>query len=167
MNKITRTDSGYRGDASQFFVAGELCRRGYIAVVTLGNCPNTDILCSDHHSKKFIHIQVKTYVPGNKTCSIGIKAEKDYGDNFIWIFGGIPLPDSKNEFEYYIIPSSELSKNIIESHSIWTKTLGKNDRPHDGSTKFRTLILPPYKHLNEWDISKYKNNWSIIEEKFN
>jgi len=28
-----------RGNASQFFVAGQLCRRGYSAVVTLGNCP--------------------------------------------------------------------------------------------------------------------------------
>lgn len=32
-----------RGNASQFFVAGELCRRGYCAVVTLGNTPNTDV----------------------------------------------------------------------------------------------------------------------------
>ena len=31
-----------RGNASQFFIAGELCRRGYSAVVTLGNTPNTD-----------------------------------------------------------------------------------------------------------------------------
>ena len=37
-----------RGNASQFFIAGELCRRGYSAVVTLGNTPNTDILCSNY-----------------------------------------------------------------------------------------------------------------------
>ena len=166
MNIITRTDSGYRGDASQFFVAGELCRRGYIAVVTLGNCPNTDILCSDHNSQKFIHIQVKTYVPGTKTCSIGIKSEKDYGENFIWIFGGIPTPSSTFNFEYYIIPSKILSKNIKESHKIWVDTPGKNHRPHDGLTKFRTLILPPGKHFNGWDISEYKNNWSIIQDRF-
>ena len=35
-----------RGHASEFFVAGELCRRGHAAVVTLGNTPNVDILCS-------------------------------------------------------------------------------------------------------------------------
>lgn len=40
-------DKSTRGNASQFFVAGELCRRGYSAVVTLGNTPNTDILCSN------------------------------------------------------------------------------------------------------------------------
>lgn len=35
-------DKSYRANASQFFVAGELCRQGYIAVVTMGNSPNTD-----------------------------------------------------------------------------------------------------------------------------
>ena len=33
-------DKSSRGNASQFFIAGELCRRGYSAVVTLGNTPN-------------------------------------------------------------------------------------------------------------------------------
>ncbi len=37
-----------RGNASQFFIAGELCRRGYSAVVTLGNTTNTNILCSNY-----------------------------------------------------------------------------------------------------------------------
>ena len=47
--KADSRDKTSRGNASQFFVAGELCRRGLTAVVTLGNCPNTDIrnlLCS-------------------------------------------------------------------------------------------------------------------------
>jgi hypothetical protein len=33
------SDKSSRGNASQFFIAGELCRRGYSAVVTLGNTP--------------------------------------------------------------------------------------------------------------------------------
>ena len=56
-------DKNYRGNASQFFIAGELCRRGYSAVVTLGNTPNTDILCSNLEGTKFVHIQVETFVP--------------------------------------------------------------------------------------------------------
>ena len=54
-----------RGSASQFFVAGELCRRNLIATITLGNCPNTDILVSNLESDKLAHIQVKTFVPPN------------------------------------------------------------------------------------------------------
>jgi len=70
------TDKTFRANASQFFVAGELCRRGFNAVITLGNAANTDILCSNVAGTKFVHIQVKTYVPGNKTCSVGQKQRK-------------------------------------------------------------------------------------------
>ena len=97
-----------RGNASQFFVAGELCRRGYSAVVTLGNTPNTDILCSNMAGTKFVHIQVKTFVPGNRTCSVGVKAERDFGHNFFWVLGGIPQPNSTAVFEYYIVPRETL-----------------------------------------------------------
>jgi len=93
-------DKTYRGNASQFFVAGELCRRGFSAVVTLGNTPNTDILCSNVEGTKFVHIQVKTFIPGRKTCSVGMKAEKNYGDTFFWVLGGIPEPNTDYGFEY-------------------------------------------------------------------
>ena len=99
-----RSDKGYRGDASQFFVAGELCRRGLVAVITMGNCPNTDILCSNAQGTKFVHVQVKTFVPGNRTCSVGVKAERDFGDNFFWVLGGIPTPQQTYPFEYYVVP---------------------------------------------------------------
>jgi hypothetical protein len=87
-------DKSSRGNASQFFIAGELCRRGYSAVVTLGNTPNVDILCSNQQGTRFAHIQVKTFVPGSRTCSVGVKAMKNVGPTFFWVLGGIPLPGS-------------------------------------------------------------------------
>jgi hypothetical protein len=98
-------DKSSRGNASQFFIAGELCRRGYSAVITLGNTPNVDILCSNQQGTCFAHIQVKTFVPGNRTCSVGLKAMKNVGPTFFWVLGGIPLAGSDKPFEYYIIPS--------------------------------------------------------------
>lgn len=65
--KSGKKDKSSRGNASQFFVAGELCRRDLVALVTIGNTPNTDILCSNKEGTKFVHIQVKTFVPGNRT----------------------------------------------------------------------------------------------------
>lgn len=153
-----------RGNASQFFVAGELCRRGYSAVVTLGNTPNTDILCSNIAGTKFVHIQVKTFVPGSRTCSLGMKAEKNFGENFFWVLGGIPKVSQEADFEFFIIPSSEMSKNIKEAHKLWLKTPGKKGQPHkDGS--MRTVRLPPGVSRNGWDITEYKNKWILIEQK--
>src|SRR5437870_6771775 len=106
-------DKSSRGNASQFFVAGELCRRGYSAVITLGNTPNVDILCSNQQGTRFAHIQVKTFIPGNRTCSVGMKAMTNVGPTFFWVLGGIPLAGSDKPFEYYI--SETMAKNVAEA----------------------------------------------------
>jgi hypothetical protein len=161
---MERHDKGYRGDASQFFIAGELCRRGLVAVITMGNCPNTDILCSNPQGTKFVHIQVKTFIPGSRTCSVGMKAEKYYGDNFFWVLGGIPEPNAKREFEYYIIPSKVMAENIKESHHLWEITPGMKGQKHNFS-KVRTVLLPPRVNGNKWSITEYLNRWDILEDK--
>ena len=84
-------DKSSRGNASQFFIAGELCRRGYSAVVTLGNTPNVDILCSNQKGTRFVHIQVKTFVPGRRTCSVGMKAMKNVGADILLGPGRHPI----------------------------------------------------------------------------
>ena len=121
-------DKSHRGNASQFFVAGELCRRGYAALVTIGNTPNTDILCSNRAGTKFVHIQVKTFVPGTKTCSVGAKAEKDYGSKFFWILAGTPSATSKLPFEYFVVPSADMARNVAALHKRWLQTPGKAGR---------------------------------------
>lgn len=156
------SDKNSRASASQFFVAGELCRRGYVAVVTMGNTPNTDILCSNSEGTRFVHIQVKTFVPGNSTVTVGRKAEKFYGDNFIWILAGIPHAGSLSDFEFYVIPSKVLSKNVKQSHNKWLITPGKDGQPHKDSN-VRAIHLPPRKCFNGWEISDYLNNWSLID----
>jgi hypothetical protein len=159
-------NKNHRGSASQFFVAGELCRRGYVAVVTMGNTPNTDILCSNEEGTKFVHIQVKTYVPGIRTVQVGRKSEKDFGENFIWVLGGIPHADSKDGFEFYIIPSKEIAKNVMESYKIWMNTPGQKGQQRNDN-KIRTIQLPPLSCLNGWNIEIYKNRWDIIEKLLN
>jgi hypothetical protein len=152
-----------RGSSAQFFVAGELCRRNLVAVVTMGNTPNTDILCSNTEGTKFVHIQVKTYVPENKTVTVGQKAEKNFGKNFIWVLAGIPKANSKHEFEYFVIPSPDVAKNVTKAHKKWLSEPGKNGRIRkDGSV--RTIHLPPHESYSGWRIDEYKNRWDLIEK---
>ena len=156
-------DKSTRGNASQFFVAGELCRRGYAAVVTLGNTPNTDILCSNREGTKFVHIQVKTFVPGNKTCSVGVKAEKFFGPNFYWVLAGIPEPGSSKDFEYFIISSKDMARNVKRIHKRWLETPGKDGRPHRDSS-VRAVNVPPNSYSYHWTIEKYRDRWDYIDE---
>ncbi len=155
-NKITR------GNAAQFFVAGELCRRGYSAVVTLGNTPNTDVLCSNLDGTKFVHIQVKTFPPGSKTCSVGLKAENDFGRKFFWVISGIPKPEQTVGFEYYIIPSRAMAKNICRDHQQWLQTPGKGGRKHKDNA-IRVVNIPPGKTFTGWSISRYRDRWDLID----
>jgi len=159
-------DKSARGNSSQFFVAGELCRRGYAAVVTLGNTPNTDVLCSNQEGTRFVHIQVKTFVPGNRTCSVGMKAEKYFGPNFFWVLGGIPLPNSDAAFEYFIIPSADMSSNVGNAHKLWLSTPGKMGQAHKDSM-VRTVHLPPYSSFTGWNIEGYRERWDLIEKCLN
>jgi hypothetical protein len=156
-------DKSSRGNASQFFIAGELCRRGYSAVVTLGNTPNVDILCSNQAGTRFAHIQVKTFVPGNRSCSVGMKAMKNVGPTFFWVLGGIPLVEPDRPFEYYIIPSEVMAKNVSEEHALWLSTPGKKGQPHRDN-RMRIVHLPPYKSLTGWDISAFRERWDLIEK---
>lgn len=155
-------DKSTRGNASQFFVAGELCRRGYVAVVTLGSTPNTDILCSNLAGTNFVHIQVKTFVPGTSTCSVGVKAERNFGDNFFWVLGGIPAPDTLEDFVYYVIPSKIMAENVAGAHQQWLLAPGAKGQKHNDN-KVRTVHLPPKKSFSGWDISEFKNRWDLIE----
>ena len=137
---------------------------GVIMPLSLSGTANTDILCSNVEGTKFVHVQVKTYLPGNKTCSIGQKAEKSYGDNFFWVLGGIPDPSQTAEFEFYVIPASVMSKETQEMHHRWLNTPGKDGRPHK-DTSVRTTFIPPASNQYSWDISSYKNAWHLIAEK--
>jgi hypothetical protein len=158
------SDKSHRGNASQFLVAGELCRRGYLAVVTMGNSPNTDVLVSNKDGDKFVHIQVKTFRPGDKTCSLGMRSENSHGENFFWVLCELPEPDKIGVPQFYVIPSEILAKNVNESSKIWFDTPGKKGQVHNPENKFRALALPPKKNLNGWDISPYLNKWILIEK---
>ena len=152
-----------RGNASQFFVAGELCRRGLVAVVTMGNTPNTDVLCSNVEGTKFVHIQVKTFKPKSRTCTVGKKAETDYGKNFIWVLCGLPEIGDDSSPDFFIIPSQVLSKQVSSAHKEWLKGETPQGTPRKDSD-VRTVAIPPNTSYIDWSIEDYRNRWEIIEK---
>jgi len=155
-------DKSHRGNASQFYVAGELCRRGYAAVVTLGNTPNTDVLCSNRSGTRFVHIQVKTFLPGTKTCSVGAKAERQYGEAFFWVLAGIPEPGSSLPFRYYVIPCRDMAKNVATLHLSWLSEPGKKgQKRNDNSVRAVSVASGTAKYF--WSVAEYEDQWQLIE----
>ncbi|SMG13988.1 hypothetical protein SAMN06265784_101685 [Paraburkholderia susongensis] len=158
----TERDKSHRGNAGQFFVAGELCRRGYAAVVTLGNTPNTDILCSNRAGTRFVHIQVKTYDPRKPTCSVGVKAERTFGPNFFWVLAGIPGPGADGDFRYFVIPSAEMAQNVSAKHRRWLATPGKGGIAHKDN-RVRAVSIPPFSRDYFWSVDGYEDRWDLID----
>lgn len=159
-------DKSHRGNASQFYVAGELCRRGYAAVVTLGNTPNTDVLCSNRAGTRFVHIQVKTFVPGTKTCSVSLKAERQFGESFFWILAGIPEAGSSLPFRYYVIPCSEMASNVSSYHRRWLLEPGKMGQQRNDN-KVRAVAVAPGAAPYFWNVAAYEEQWQLIERVLN
>jgi hypothetical protein len=155
-------DKSYRGNASQFYVAGELCRRGYAAVVTLGNTPNTDILCSNRAGTRFVHIQVKTFLPGDKTCNVGLKAERQFGESFFWILAGIPEPGSPLPFRYFVIPCMDMALNISDHHRRWLLEPGKLGQQRNDSA-VRAVAVVSGAAAYYWSVAAYEDQWQLIE----
>lgn len=153
-----------RGHASQFFVAGELCRRELVAVVTMGNCPNTDVLVSNAEGTKFAHVQVKTFVPGKGTCTVGQKAEKKYTKDFFWVLAGIPADGSDGAFVYYVIPAAVMAREIRRAHKKWMASLGQNGQKH-AETTMRVVWLPPKKSRCGWSIERYRERWDLVADR--
>jgi hypothetical protein len=158
-------DKSHRAAASQFFVAGELSRRELVAVLTLGNCPTTDVLVSNKAGTRFAHVQVKTYRPGkDKTVTVGKKAEVNYGDDFFWVLAGVP--EVGFSFEFYILPAADMSTLVLQDHEIWRRTPGRNNRPHSQTTSFRTVAIPPnVMKFTEKSIERYRDRWDLIVER--
>lgn len=80
------------------------------------------------------------------------------------MLGGIPKPEQGSEFEYYIIPSKDMAKNIKNAHQAWLKTPAKKGQEHKDNT-VRSVAIPPKKSFGGLDIQKYKNRWDLIAKK--
>jgi len=127
----------------------------------MGNTPNTDVLCSNRQGTEFVHIQVKTFVPGTKTCSVGLKAERPFGPRFFWVLAGIPAADSRAAFEYFIIPASDMAQNVGAFHKRWLAAPGKEGRAHRDSS-VRAVNVPPNNYPHLWCIDEYRGRWDLI-----
>jgi Holliday junction resolvase-like predicted endonuclease len=55
-----RSTYNITGVSGEYFVAAELSRRGWVAVITLKNTPNIDVIATTPDGKRTLNIQVKT-----------------------------------------------------------------------------------------------------------
>lgn len=91
------------GAAGVYFVAGELSRKGYIALTTTRNTKGIDLIVSNVGFTKTAYLQVKT---NSYKYDFWIVGKPEVRDNLFYVF--VNLLGGQEKPEYYIVPSQDV-----------------------------------------------------------
>lgn len=136
------------GNAGEYFVAGELERRGFSVALPLSNVKDFDILAINRKTYKQFAVQVKTTTYNHKRWTLSAKNENLFGDNIIYVFVSL---NELNSPEYHIVPSKIVAETIYENHFKWLNSPGKNGQKHN-DTPIRNFFDSDNIYLNRWDF---------------
>lgn len=139
------------GNSGEYFVAGELERRGFTAAVPMSNTKDFDILAIQREKPyKQFAIQVKTTSYSHKEWTLSAKNEELYGENIFYV---LVVLNGENTPEYHIVPSEVVAKSVKESHQAWLDTPGRKGQAHNDNN-MRKFSDKENKYLNRWDLLK-------------
>ena len=144
--KLTTVLSGIAGE---YFVAGELSRRGYIASVTLRNTKGIDILAANSDATKSVGIQVKTNQSSAKRWILNKKVEQGMAANLFFIF--VNLNNGGGAPSFHIVPGQLLADHIRTSHAQWLVGKKRNGGERKDTT-MRMFRDTENAYLGRWDL---------------
>ena len=138
------------GNAGEYFVAGELERRGFTVALPMSNVKDFDILIRNRESGKKYVIQVKTTKYKRKLWTLKKKNEDIKEKDFYYIL--VALNDL-DEPEYHIVPSEIVANRIKTEHKQWLETPGKKGQQHKDTT-IRKFSDFNDEYLDKWEYLK-------------
>lgn len=134
------------GSAGEYFVAGELSRRGIVAALTMAGTDAFDILAVNGAGRQFT-IQVKTTKDKGSTWLLSKKDEETRASHYFFV-----RPNGEELPEFYIVPADIVSEAIREGHQQWMQA--KEGRKENNMREFR---------IAEQDL-RYYRNWSCFQD---
>lgn len=141
-------NSGLSGVAGEYFVAGELSRRGFIESITLRNARGIDILATRPESTVTIGIQVKTNQYSRRHWPLNQKIEGFARPDLYFVFVNL---NSSNEPSYHVVPSAAVAEHCRTGHAAWLATPGKGGRRRRDNP-VRTFSDLEGKYLGRWEL---------------
>ncbi|MEW6518678.1 MAG: hypothetical protein AB1461_04630 [Thermodesulfobacteriota bacterium] len=137
------------GVAGEYFVAGELSKRGYIASITLRNTKGIDILASSADATKTVGIQVKTRQGKGRDWVLSEKAEDYHSSELFYVF--VNLRGLEERPEFFVVPSKTVAAFIKNDHKQWLATPGRHGQKHNDTT-MRRFHDEAEKFLEAWGL---------------
>ena len=149
MSERSKISKGLSGVAGEYFVAGELSRRGYIASITLRNTRGVDILVSGRDAARSAGIQVKTNHGSSKGWVLTEKAETLEEEGLFYVFVNL---NGAGAPSYHVVPSAVVADYVRTDHRAWLSEPGRNGQKRRDSNirKF-------------WDRGDaWKDRWDVL-----
>ena len=142
-----KTSSILAGIAGEYFVAGELSRRGWIASLTLRNTRGVDILAKHEGTNRSVGVQVKTSSGRNPKWILNKKAETMTDPTVFYAFVRLMNGDTPR---IHIVPSAVVAEHTERTHREWLGQTSKSGKPHKDSAihNFRDT---DEQYLDDWD----------------
>ena len=144
----SRGHRGFSGAAGEYAVASELSRREWLATVTLGNSPHTDVLAWHIEPRALVTVQVKTASPGRRAFQLKTDPHEQTSTETNEWFAFVRLPgDPLLRPTFHLVPANVVAailyavRREAESQG---KTVG-------GWRNF----------LTEW-IEEYSEAWELL-----
>ena len=138
------------GNAGEFFVAGELARRGFTVALPTAKVENIDLLAMQSGSFRQISIQVKTAAASKSVWPLSKKHETLIAENFFYVFVSLNGLEPPN---FHVVPSNEVAVFITENNRRWLSHPKRNGEPRKEST-LRHFSDDSNSYLNRWDLLK-------------
>lgn len=135
------------GNAGEYFVAGELERRGFTVGVPMSNVKDFDILAIHRETGKQIAVQVKTTSYQRKRWVLSEKADKLDKKDVVYV---LVVLNEEDPPEYHIVPSSVVAKAARQVHQVWLDRQEKKGIPHK-ENPMRTFRDDEDTYLNKWE----------------
>jgi hypothetical protein len=140
------------GAAGVYHVAAELSEQGWIASLTWGNAPRTDLLAQRQDLPNLLAaIQVKTRRTGSFQVGMGAEASPSPpGANewFLLVSLAEPRPD------FYVLPRNHLGALTYVNHQEWLRAPGRRGQRHRDTT---------IRSLRDSEVYRYRERWEMLE----
>ena len=138
------------GLTGEYFVAGMMSLKGWVASLTLKNYPSVDIFGLDPETEKTINIQVKT-TKNVKSYQIGVmRSQRTEIDNIITCPFVFVYIDKNNNVDYYILSRNQLIDLILTTDDEYY------NRPRKEPLKDYPIAI------NLKDMVEYKDKWQNL-----
>ena len=144
------------GTAGEYYVCAELCRQGFLALLTPKNNPLFDVVVTNPTGNKSVSIQVKTRSEHNEQgWKLGTDITKGKAPAGVFVVLVNLIKDAPTEF--YVYEYAVLSQRIS---TVYNAYMAKPKR--DGSARKEVVFRWFGEASFNDDDRKRKNNWSSI-----